>query len=119
MTTPIISARKTALAPNRFRRSQPLRYHHISDLVVAALTVFICAAAPAFAIPLPPGLGSGSAISPMASGPRRPGPIAMSVPRAGGEKGTVGPRRPMQIASTQPAGCNGVISQERMISPLK
>jgi hypothetical protein len=95
MTTPHVSATKATVVFKKSRQVQRLQYHHISDFVVAACTVFICAAAPAIAIPVPPGVGAGTATASTAGGPRRPGPIAMS--------------------ADQPPGCPGVVAQPRMI----
>lgn len=114
MKTSLTSAMKTTVVPSRFSQLRRLRYHHLSDLVVAALTVFICAAAPGIAIPLPPGAGSSVATSSSAGGARRPGPIGMFTKQGGGEQVSQGPRRPMQIASAQPPGCTGVIAEQRM-----
>jgi hypothetical protein len=96
MTTPRTSVIKATVVSTGFRKSHGLYYHHVSELVIASLTIFICAVAPAIAIPVPPGVGAGSAAFSPAGGPRRPGPIAMS-------------GRPMQIAAAQPPGCQGVI----------
>jgi hypothetical protein len=97
MTTPRTSAMKASVVPPGFRKSHGFCYHHISELVIASLTIFICVVVPAIAIPVPPGVGAGSAAFSPAGGPRRPGPSAMS-------------RRPMQIAAAQPPGCQGVIA---------
>jgi hypothetical protein len=110
MTTPRTSAMKATVISAGFRQSHGLYYHHVSELVIASLTVFICAMAPAMAIPLPPGVGAGSATSSTAGGPHRPGPIAMSAEPRGGEQRSHGPRRPMQIAAGLPPGCQGVIA---------
>jgi hypothetical protein len=92
MTTPRTSAMKATVVPKRFRQPHGLSYQIISELVIASLTVFICATAPALAIPVPPGVGAGS------SNP------------SSARSGSQGPRCPMQIAAAQTPGCNGVIA---------
>jgi hypothetical protein len=111
MTTPRTSAMKATVVTEKIRHSHGIFYHHVSELVVAALTVFICAAAPGNAIPVPPGVGAGSATSSTTGGPRRSGPITLSASPRGGQSRTNGPRRPMQIAAVQPSGCNGVVDE--------
>lgn len=75
---------------------QPMRTvcHHLALLGGAALAVYLVAAAPGIAIPMPPGVGGGSTTTSSSAG---------------------GSRRPMKIATAQPPGCNGVIGARRMI----
>jgi hypothetical protein len=83
------TAMKPTAIADRLRWSQRLRYHHVSDVVLVALTGFICAAAATVANPLPPGVGAGSGTGSTAGGSRKS----------------------LQIDPDRPSGCIGVIAE--------
>jgi hypothetical protein len=85
----LASAMKPTAIADRFCWSQHLRYHHISDVVLVALTGFICAAAATVANPLPPGGGAGSGTGSTAGGSRQS----------------------LQIDANRPSGCIGDIAE--------
>jgi hypothetical protein len=97
MTKSLVFALNSSVKSGRLWQVRRMVGQQLAVLGGTAISVVLLAAAPGIAIPVPPGVGAGSAAFSPAGGPRRPGPSAMS-------------RRPMQIAAAQPPGCQGVIA---------